>query len=75
MPRDRYSAAMHTVPLGPKRTRFSLTLGLVLAAVMIVVGIVALAVGGPPLVGWLFLVAGVAILILAIVRLALLRRG
>ncbi|WP_125130233.1 hypothetical protein [Microbacterium sp. 10M-3C3] len=66
---------MHTVPLGPKRMRASLWIGLVLAVVMIVVGIVALAVGGPAWYGWLFLVFGVLILALAIVRLALLRRG
>lgn len=70
----RYRAVMHTVPLDPKRMRASLWIGLVLAVVMIVVGIVALAVGGPVWYGWLFLVLGVAILVLSIVRLALLRR-
>ncbi|MFJ6651594.1 hypothetical protein ACIQLJ_02220 [Microbacterium sp. NPDC091313] len=65
---------MHTVPLDPKRTRASLWLGLVLAVVMIVVAIVAFAVGGPAWYAWLFLILGILILGVAIVRLALLRR-
>jgi hypothetical protein len=65
---------MHTVPLDPKRTRASLWLGLVLAVVMIVVAIIAFAMGGPVWYAWLFLIFGVLILALAIVRLALQRR-
>lgn len=65
---------MHTVPLGPRRTRVSLYLGLVLAVIMIVAGIVAVGVDGPPWFAIVMLVAGVAIGALAIVRLLLLHR-
>ncbi|WP_022877288.1 hypothetical protein [Microbacterium sp. B19] len=66
---------MHTVPLGPRRTRVSLFLGLILAVIMIVVGIVALGVNGPLWFAVVMLVAGVAIGALAVVRLLLLRRN
>ncbi|WP_314457788.1 hypothetical protein [uncultured Microbacterium sp.] len=66
---------MHSVPLGPRQTRVSLVLGLVLAVIMIVVGIVALSVGGPPWFAAIMLIAGVLIAVLAIVRLVLLRRN
>jgi len=70
----RYLPGMHTVPLGPRRTRVSLYLGLILALIMIVVGIVALSVNGPLWFAIVMLVAGVAIGALAIIRLVLLRR-
>ena len=66
---------MHTVPLGPRRTRVSLVLGLVLALVMIVIGIVTIGVNGPLWFAIVLLVAGARIAALALVRLALLRRS
>ena len=66
---------MNTVPLGPRRTRVSLVLGLVLALVMIVIGIVTIGVNGPLWFAIVLLVAGALIAALALVRLALLRRS
>ena len=65
---------MHTVPLGPRRTRASLYIGLVLAVIMIVVGIVAIGVNGPLWFALLMMIAGAVIAGIALVRLALLRR-
>ncbi|MCJ1706195.1 hypothetical protein [Microbacterium sp. VKM Ac-2923] len=65
---------MHSIPMGPRRTRVSLLIGLVLAVVMVVVGIVAFAVGGPPWFAVIMLVAGILVTILAIVRLRALGR-
>ena len=66
---------MHTVPLGPRRARVSLVLGLVLALVMIVIGIVTIGVNGPLWFAIVLLVAGALIAALALVRLVLLRRS
>ncbi|MCG7417159.1 MULTISPECIES: hypothetical protein [Microbacterium] len=66
---------MHTVPLGPRRTRVSLFLGLVLAIIMIVVGLVAIGVDGPLWFALIMLFAGAIIAGIAIVRLVLLRRA
>jgi ABC-type microcin C transport system permease subunit YejE len=66
---------MHSMPLGPRRTRVSLLIGLVLAVIMVIVGIVAFAVGGPPWFAVIMLVAGVLVTILAIVRLRALGRS
>ncbi len=66
---------MHTVPLGPRRTRVSLVLGLALALVMIVIGIVTISVNGPLWFAIALLAAGALIAALALVRLALLRRN
>lgn len=63
------------MPLGPRRTRVSLLIGLVLAVIMVIVGIVAFAVGGPPWFAVIMLVAGVLVTILAIVRLRALGRS
>lgn len=65
---------MHTVPLGPRRTRFSLYLGLVLAVIMIVVGLVAIGMNGPLWFALVMLIAGAVIAGIAIVRLVLLRQ-
>ncbi|KTS02485.1 hypothetical protein [Microbacterium testaceum] len=65
---------MHTVPLGPRRTRVSLYLGLVLAVIMIIVGIVAIGVDGPMWFALVMMIPGAVIAGIAIVRLVLLRQ-
>lgn len=60
--------------MGPARYRAYLVIGLIVALAFLATGIAAV-VTGSALIGWIMIVAGAAIAVLSIVRLALARRG
>lgn len=60
--------------MGPARFKAYLIIGLVIALALLATGIGAL-VTGSTAIGWVMAVAGAAIAVLSVVRLALARRG
>ncbi|WP_368497649.1 hypothetical protein [Herbiconiux sp. A18JL235] len=56
-------------PLSPGRYRATLILGLVLAVVAFVIGLVVVVLNLNPLFGWFFLVVGAVVAVIAILQL------
>jgi hypothetical protein len=60
--------------MGPARYKAYLVIGLVVALAFLATGIAAVATGSA-LIGWIMVVAGAAIAVLSVVRLAMARRS